>query len=317
MQVKLSVLMPAFNAEKYIGEAIESVLTQTFVDFELIIVNDGSTDRTKEIILSYKDNRIRLINTTNQGIAAALNKGLAIAKAKYIVRFDADDICYPERLEKQYNLIKIDPEIMLVGSAADYVDEEGRFIFKGLPPAFKHEEILKILTTTCPFIHSSVLYNKEFIIENGGYNSHAHSFEDHLLWTQVVPKAKSANVDESLIKVRLNKQSITIDEKWRTKQFRRIKKNALRTSRISATEGAVIKNIIKNQEATGIKEGAYYAMIGKKYLWNNFQPERARSHIKKALAFNPFYTTGYGLYLVSFLPGKMISGIYKKFKAIA
>ncbi|MDQ3846299.1 MAG: glycosyltransferase family 2 protein, partial [Bacteroidota bacterium] len=92
--IKLSVIMPAYNAEKYISEAITSVLEQSFAAFELIIINDGSTDKTKQIIKSFNDERIVLINQENQGLAATLNKGLAQAKAEYVVRFDADDICY-------------------------------------------------------------------------------------------------------------------------------------------------------------------------------------------------------------------------------
>src|ERR1700754_2088364 len=92
---KITVLMPAYNAGKYIGEAIESVLEQTFTDFELLIVNDGSTDNTAAIIQSFTDPRIVLIQQPNLGVAAALNNGLKHARAEYIARFDADDICYP------------------------------------------------------------------------------------------------------------------------------------------------------------------------------------------------------------------------------
>src|SRR5436190_24284433 len=100
---RISVLMPAFNAGKYIGEAISSVLKQTFTDFELLVINDGSTDDTEKVICSFTDQRIKLINQTNKGIAAALNKGLAEAKAPLIARFDADDICLPQRLAVQHD----------------------------------------------------------------------------------------------------------------------------------------------------------------------------------------------------------------------
>src|ERR1700761_7286076 len=95
---QITVLMPAYNAGKYIAEAIASVLGQTFGDFELLIVNDGSTDDTLDIINSFDDKRIRVISQPNQGVAAALNTGLKHAKAEYIARFDADDICLPQRL---------------------------------------------------------------------------------------------------------------------------------------------------------------------------------------------------------------------------
>src|SRR5258708_34774335 len=94
---KVTVLMPAYNADKYIAEAITSVLEQSFTDFELLIINDGSTDETVNVVRSFNDPRIVLINQDNKGIASALNAGLNCARSPYIARFDADDICYPNR----------------------------------------------------------------------------------------------------------------------------------------------------------------------------------------------------------------------------
>src|SRR5580693_8490765 len=118
-KVIITVLMPAYNAGKYIAEAIQSVLEQTFRGFELIIVNDGSTDNTRNIILGFSDSRIRLIDQENLGIAAALNTGLAAAQGKYIARFDADDSCMPMRLQKQLNFLLTFPEYSLVGCNAE------------------------------------------------------------------------------------------------------------------------------------------------------------------------------------------------------
>src|ERR1700761_3392427 len=106
----ITVLMPAYNAEKYIGEAITSVLQQTYTDFELLIVNDGSTDSTASIINNFIDERIVVINQPNMGVAAALNTGLEYARGKYIARFDADDVCYSYRLEKQIRFLQDNPE---------------------------------------------------------------------------------------------------------------------------------------------------------------------------------------------------------------
>src|SRR4051794_13726774 len=103
--VKISVLMPAYNVANFIGEAIRSILNQSFKDFEFIIINDGSTDETESIIQSFSDSRIILVTQENKGVAAALNSGLSIAKSNYIARFDADDICYPHRLAKQYQFM--------------------------------------------------------------------------------------------------------------------------------------------------------------------------------------------------------------------
>src|SRR5688572_12374901 len=126
----ISVLMPAYNAEKYIGTAIESILSQSFTDFEFIIINDGSTDRTKEIILSFKDPRIKLKNQSNSGIAKSLNAGLTIASADLVARFDADDIALPHRLEVQYKAFQEDELLLVAGSSVIYMDEEGNEVFE-------------------------------------------------------------------------------------------------------------------------------------------------------------------------------------------
>ena len=111
--------MPAYNAEKYIAESIESILSQTFTDFEFIIINDASTDSTKEIIESFQDSRIILINNEqNLGVAKSLNIGIATAKGKYIARMDADDISLPERFQTQFNFMEKNPDIDICGSWA-------------------------------------------------------------------------------------------------------------------------------------------------------------------------------------------------------
>ena len=125
---KISVVMPAYNAEKYIGEAIESILNQTFKDFEFIIINDGSVDHTKEIIREYNDPRIVLLeNDKNRGIVLSLNKGLDAATGKYIARMDADDIATKDRLEKQLEFLQVKSYDM-VGCNAIKIDENGKEI---------------------------------------------------------------------------------------------------------------------------------------------------------------------------------------------
>src|SRR5438309_494210 len=106
---KITVLMPAYNAGKYIRASIESVLNQTYQNFELLIINDGSTDDTISIVLSINDPRIVLVNKEHEGIATTLNTGLRLADTYYIARFDADDICMPQRLEKQFNFLEDHP----------------------------------------------------------------------------------------------------------------------------------------------------------------------------------------------------------------
>ncbi len=308
---KITVLMPAYNAEKYIGDAIESVLQQTFTDFELLIVNDGSTDDTVEVIRSYDDPRIVVIYQDNKGIAHALNYGLKYARAPFIARFDADDICYPDRLQMQYDFMTANPEYSVIGSAADYIDMDGHFLFTHKPPAFNNPEIQQLKYSVCPFIHSCVFYKKDLVISKGGYNEHAYTFEDHFLWVNILKDQKACNLPQPLIKVRLNPESITIDEKWRTRKFRDIKYTSLKNRSISKREGSLLAEIGEKQYSAKIKQGSYYALCGKKLLLNNFQPVKARLHVARAISISPFRLDNYLLYTVSYFPENVIAWLHK------
>ena len=115
---RVSVVMPAYNAEKYIGEAIDSILNQTFTDFEFIIIDDGSSDRTADIVKSYSDPRIRLLaNERNSGIVASLNRGIQKATGKYIARMDADDYSRLDRIKKQVDFLDNHPEVIALGTS--------------------------------------------------------------------------------------------------------------------------------------------------------------------------------------------------------
>jgi glycosyltransferase involved in cell wall biosynthesis len=307
---KVTVLMPAYNAAAFIGDAIRSVLAQTFTDFELLIIDDGSADNTGEIVRSFQDPRVRLITQTNQGISAALNRGLSESRSEYIARFDADDACYPQRLEAQYDFLLANPDHVIVGCDADYHDMNEHYVFTYQPPAHSSEEIDNSKEEVCPFIHSGVLYKKQPVLDAGGYNEHAHTFEDHLLWIKLLQHGRGHNLSQTLIRVRLHPASVTIDEKWRNKRFVELKRAALHHGDITPEQGEELLDIIRRQNITKIKQGSYYALLAKKYLWDNHQPSKARYNIGKALSFHPADIRSYGLWLLSFFPKTIIRKIY-------
>ena len=308
----ITVLMPAYNAENYIAEAIGSVLSQAFSDFELLIINDGSTDSTEKIINSFGDSRIRLINQTNQGIAAALNIGLLNAKADIIARFDADDVCMPRRIGLQYEFLTNNPDHILVGSNVQYIDMHDEYVFTNRMLAYNDEEIRRLVSIACPMIHSAVMYRKKPVLLAGGYNIHAHGFEDHFLWSKLLEFGKARNLREVLIAVRLSPASISIDEKWRTKRFREIKSAVIRCGNITEKEGQELLDIINEQNNSRIKDGSYYALLGKKYLWDNHQPAKARMNLKKTIRINPTRLDSYAIMALSFFPKSVIDWMYKK-----
>lgn len=194
----ISVLMPVYNTkEEYLRTSIESILNQTFTDFEFIIVNDGSTNNAEEVILSYKDNRIKYVKQENQGIVGALNNAWSKASGKYIARMDSDDIAYPERFAKQVNFLEENPEYSLVGSWAKIIPSKN--IIK-LPQDIKIMDLL----ADCMFIHPSIMFNKaDFEKFNLQYETGFEYAEDYCLYANAVKHLKMTNLQEVLLDYRV------------------------------------------------------------------------------------------------------------------
>lgn len=310
--IKITVLMPVFNAERTIAEAVGSVLEQRIDSFELLIINDGSTDDSLSVVSRFSDPRIRVISQENKGISEALNRGLAAASGKYIARFDADDICLPERLRLQAEFLDRSPDHFICGSDAVYITEEGHHLFDFTCAGHEHGEIMRHLFTHCPVIHSAAMYRKDIVLAAGGYPLHAHSFEDHLLWVQLKDRGLFHNIPRPLVKIRFSEASYTIDERWRGKAFRRLKQEILRKGTATEAEGKRLLAMIRKQENGRIKKAAYYALCGKKWLINNPQPAAARKYLRKAIAMRPFRPDNYLIYVLSFFPANVINWLYRK-----
>lgn len=206
---EISIIMPVYNAEKYLREAIESILRQTYRNFVLYIINDGSSDNSEEIILSFKDQRIKYLkNSCNLGIVKTLNKGLEIADTKYIARMDADDICDKRRLETQYNELEKDSDLVLLGTAASLINEDGIIVGKIIPPQ-DDRAIRTSLLFSNVFIHSSVMIRNSILKENKwNYNINHKAVEDYGLWTKIADKYKVKILPLQLMKYRINTEGI-------------------------------------------------------------------------------------------------------------
>ncbi|MES1223707.1 MAG: hypothetical protein ABUT20_49890, partial [Bacteroidota bacterium] len=215
-------------------------------------------------------------------------------------------------LEKQVCFLDDNPDYILTGCDAEYIDECGGHLFNFHCIGYAHEEIMQQLFEYCPFIHSGVMFRKDIVIKAGGYSQDAHNFEDYLLWVQLAKFGRYYNTPEQLIKVRFNCSSATIDEKWRGRRFRKLKKNIILRGIVTKEEGDELLSIIKSQDVQRIKEGAYYALCGKKFLVNNHQPSKAREHLTRAIHFNPFRFDNYALYMLSFFPWPFIHWLYRQ-----
>jgi glycosyltransferase involved in cell wall biosynthesis len=312
--IPLTVLMPAYNTGLYIREAIQSILDQTFIDFEFIIINDGSKDNTLDVIRTFSDPRIKIIDQQNKGLIDTLNEGIEIAKGDIIARMDADDICYPERLEIEYNFLIENPDYVLVGSEADVIDKDGNYLMHLSPVGHTHEEIEERIDIKCPFIHPSVMFRKSAVIAAGLYPKNALTFEDHLLWKKLLKYGRICNLPETLLKARFNPESVTIDEKWRGSEFVELRRKALSNGIVADDDAKRLKEIIQNQNFATYKQASYHAMVGKKYLWNNPSGKLARKHFAEAIRHYPKNPESYILYMFSFLPAAWRVGLYKSFK---
>lgn len=208
---KISVLTSCYNATRYIREAIESILSQTYGNFEFILIDDGSTDETLSIIKAYAqlDNRIVVLEKKNTGISDSLNIGLNIANGEWIARLDADDIAFPDRLEKQLNYVEINKDVVLLGTGCITIDENGKEIRKYVYPK-KHRSIMAWMEAfKSPFPHSSAFFNKEIVQELGGYNNTLNGAEDIDLWLRIGLSGNVSCLREPLIKLRKHSDSIT------------------------------------------------------------------------------------------------------------
>ena len=200
--------MPLFNGEKYLKQAIESILRQTYINFEFIIIDDASTDTSLEILEQYNDPRIRLVkNDNNEGITKSLNRGLTIANGEYIARMDADDISLPNRFLEEVIFLDNNPDIVMVGTARELIDEYGVRIRDVIP---KKDPNFQDICNLNPFQHSSIMIRKSILLEFGGYNELFLSAEDCALWLRIVKKYKVSNIQKILCKLRIHNESITV-----------------------------------------------------------------------------------------------------------
>ena len=212
----ISVVMPVYNGEKYLGEAIDSILKQTYTDFEFIILNDGSTDRTEEIVLSYDDPRIVYVkNDKNLQIVKTLNKGIALAKGKYIARMDADDISLPERFEKQVEVLELSDAINVVFSFVQPIDDNGDFLEKWeddmtcVDPSLFSKYLPKVNCFAHPTLMISSTLLKQYL-----YDIHSKDAEDYNLWLRLFSeKIGILKIPEVLLYYRMHSASVSFQSK--------------------------------------------------------------------------------------------------------
>jgi glycosyltransferase involved in cell wall biosynthesis len=242
---KVSILMCVYNGETHLKEAIDSILEQTFADFEFVIVEDGSTDRTPEILAEYaaQDSRIVLIrNNENLGLEKSLNRGLVATQGEYFARQDADDISLPNRLELQVKFLDEHPEVCALGSAVQFIDEKGNVWGEDHLPT-DHDSLRSLLLINNFMHHSSMMIRRDLLQNLGGYDTTMRYTEDYDLWWRLSSLSHLATLPDILVRRRLD-DGPRISKLYREKQLQYAYKLSLRAVQESLPDASSL-----NEEA--------------------------------------------------------------------
>jgi len=214
---KVTVVIPVYNREKYIGDAIDSILAQTFTNFELIVIDDGSTDRTQRVVQSYHDPRIRMgCNETNEGIPRTRNTGIQLARGEYLAFLDSDDWAYPERLAKQVAFLDSHPDYAAVGAWIEWMDEEGRYLRRAKRKPILPDEIAAQRLFQ-QGIENSASMARTVVLREYGHREEYDVSEDFDLWARIAATHKLATLPQVLLRRRMHSGRITQEKAYRIK----------------------------------------------------------------------------------------------------
>ena len=209
----ISVAMSVYNGERFLAAAIESVLAQSRGDFEFLILDDGSTDASRAIACHYaaRDARVRVIVRENRGLVASLNELLAQARAPLVARMDADDVCMPQRFERQIAFLTNHPEVGVLGTWTDDIDEyDAAYPLDAADHPIDHEGFVRAVECGAPLLcHSAVMYRRDLVLSVGGYHPAFRHCEDLDLWLRLATITRIANLPERLLQYRHYSQQVS------------------------------------------------------------------------------------------------------------
>ncbi len=209
---KISVLMAVYNGERYLEEALTSVLNQTFGDFEFLIVDDGSTDQTPRILVSLADTRVRVVRHDRVGLTRSLNQGLSLARGEYVARQDADDLSLADRLKKQVAYLDSHSEVVLVGSGMTLITENRHPLRDYMYPSEHDLLTAELERLVSPLPHSTIMFRRTPILNSGGYREIFEKAQDYDLYLRVIENHRIASIPESLCCLRHSLNSVTFED---------------------------------------------------------------------------------------------------------
>jgi len=284
----ISVLMPVYNTEKYLAEAIASILGQTFKDFEFIIIDDGSTDNSLSIIKKYArvDSRIQFISRENKGIVFTRNEGLNISRGKYIALMDSDDCSYSDRLEVQYEFLEASAEYVVVGSRIMLIDKDNDNLCS-MGSIFEHDDIdsghIDNVSAGAIIVNPTAMIRRESLVAIGGYRERYKHAEDIDVWLRLGELGKLCNLNETLLRYRQHFDSVGYAH--RQSQLRAIEHAIADACLRRGVEKKIEKVSLSDEYVTRTKAEVYT-----KWGWWSLKGGNvgtARKYAKKAVFANP------------------------------
>ena len=297
----ISVILPVFNCEQFIKTAIDSILFQTYQDFELIILNDGSTDATEKIIHSFDDERIKNYKSRNYGIVYQLNKGIYLAQGEFIARMDADDISHPDRFKKQIEYLSVHKEIVAVGTNYYMINEDTKIINKKQAPP-SQTECGFMAPLNSPILHPTLMIKKEVLQKIGGYDEKYNLIEDYELFNRLISNGyKLANVNEFLFYYRIYMNSINSQKE----KYQQVK--------IYDYGSKLLKSRIKHNHSTN-KHRVYFQLLLLEYYLGSIT--LSRKYFLKLLLIKPLIIFQIIRYLPLLILGNKVARFLREKKIL-
>ncbi len=296
MSVKVSVILSVYNSEDTVREMVASILAQTFADFELIIVNDGCSDRTDTILREFEDPRIVLVvNERNIGLTRSLNKAIGLTQGEYLARQDADDVSMPTRFEKQVKFLDEHLDVSLLGTARATLSRNGDLVEKRVN--LENPKYSDLLERNC-FVHGSIMMRRKDVVAVGGYDELFRYTQDYELWLRMAKTYTLWNLQEPLYGMRRHENRVTLKSADDAALFRRLA--------LDVSEGAVSDDVRREILEKGVM--AYYPHLSDedkmKYhrsVWNRSRKykmyDKASAHLKKGVELRPMSFGIYSLWI--------------------
>jgi glycosyltransferase involved in cell wall biosynthesis len=302
--------MGVFNGENFVGDALKSVLSQSHRFLEVIVVDDGSTDGTRNVLRRYRDQRIRVIYQKNRGLTAALNHGLTYVTGEFVARQDADDVSAPDRIEKQLQYLAANPEVCAVGSWVGVLDEDGTRIggrHYQSDSELLHEQHIE----ANQFAHGSLMFRNDVLWEVGGYREQFKCAQDYDLTLRLQDRCRTANLEEELYFMRHRRTQISIARSREQQAFSELARMLARERRATGTDslfrGVRLEDLLSSEHA----QPTDFDDIRLSFCMRSGLGQKARESIVRLLRRQPGRTKLYVQWLVTWGGGRVMRALAK------